>query len=194
MIVEINPKIISFEKKIQGLCKRKYRNHPNGCPNYGEKPGCPPSTLLDEVFDLDKKVYVIHTQYAVGLRAEEMRQNPKLKSPGQWYNSRYWQGAARSKHAKEILNDFAPMLNITPDMLLKLNLNLFFGLGQVKPSERKAFFNLGDLVLDKSPEARGANITDLMQKLSIDLCWGEWPPAHSLDNTTYIVSLAGHPK
>jgi len=193
MLTKIESNIIEVDKKFQHLCKRKYRGHPKGCPNYGKKPGCPPGPLLDEVFDLNKEMCVLYTEYAVGERAEIMKQNPKLKTPGQWYNSRYWQDAARSQHAKEILADAAPMLNITPDRLLRLNLNIFFGLGTVKPSERKAFFNLGDLVLDKTPEARGVNVTDLMQKLGIELRWGQWPPPHSLDNTTYVVSLLGHP-
>jgi hypothetical protein len=50
---------------------------------------------------------------------------------------------------------------------------------------------------DSSPEARGVNVTSLMQNLGITLNW-QWPPKHDLENESYknnlvyLVSLAGH--
>ena len=56
-----------------------------------------------------------------------------------------------------------------------------------------------NFMVTKSPEAYGVNITDLMTKIGVSLKWN-WPPEHNLENdgflnnTSYIVSLAGTPK
>ena len=79
MIVKIDPKIIKYEKSIQGLCRRPYRNYPKGCINFNKKPGCPPQPLINDVLDFSKEVYVIYTKFEVGEFAERMK-----KTHPQW--------------------------------------------------------------------------------------------------------------
>lgn len=57
-----------------------------------------------------------------------------------------------------------------------------------KLEEEKALGNIE--YIERCPEARGVNVTELMKLVGIDLKW-DWPPQHSLDNVTYIVSLGG---
>lgn len=105
MISEIDPEMLSFGRKIQSLCRAPFYGHPKGCPNYGKKECCPPGKqLIDRVFDLEKKVYLIYTQFAVGEFAERMRaMHPEWKNfPRQWYNPRRWQPTARKDHRLEL--------------------------------------------------------------------------------------------
>ena len=41
-----------------------------------------------------------------------------------------------------------------------------------------------------TPEGHGVNVTELMKEVGVELEWG-WPPEHSLENKSYIVSLGG---
>ncbi|NCN86719.1 hypothetical protein GW932_02710 [archaeon] len=103
MIVKINPKTISLDKKFQGMCKNPYYNHPKGCPYYGKRDICPPGLpLLDEILDFEKDIYLIYTPFRVGKKAEENKINHPDWNLRQIYNSRHWQGTARKKHKLEI--------------------------------------------------------------------------------------------
>lgn len=101
MIIELNPKIIPFDKKIQSLCRRPYYRHPHGCPNYG-KPGCPPSQpLINEVLNFQKKIYLIYTEFDLGAHARKMKQKFPNWSEHQIYCVLYWQSRARKFHRQE---------------------------------------------------------------------------------------------
>lgn len=103
MIFEINPEIIIFSKKIQNLCMVPYYGHSEGCPNFGKKRGCPPRiSLINEVLDFSKKVYVIYTEFEVEKFAEKIRKKYPSWSDRQIYNPRYWQPVSRKKHREEI--------------------------------------------------------------------------------------------
>ncbi|MBC8435283.1 hypothetical protein H8D91_02155 [archaeon] len=119
MIVSIDPSKVIFERKVQGMCKLAYKKHPQGCPNYGAERSlagintdlrsrvireCPPNLpLIDKVFDFSKELFMVYTTYPVGKDAEERRlTRPKMKTPGQWYNFRYWQNRARNKLYREM--------------------------------------------------------------------------------------------
>jgi hypothetical protein len=47
------------------------------------------------------------------------------------------------------------------------------------------------LYVSQSPEAHGVVVSSLMKQLGIELNW-DWPPAHSLENKVYRISLAGY--
>jgi len=96
MIIELEPKIITFDKKIQRLCCHPYHNHPRGCPNFGKKIGCPPNQLLiNEVLDFNKKIYLIYTEFNLVKHARKMRRLYPYWSEYQIYCVLYWQSKAR---------------------------------------------------------------------------------------------------
>lgn len=101
MIIELNPKIIPFERKIQSLCRYPYYRHPRGCPNYG-KPGCPPNQpLINEVLDFQKKIYLIYTEFDLGEHARKIKKLYPNWSEHQIYCVLYWQPRARKIHRQE---------------------------------------------------------------------------------------------
>ncbi len=136
MITQIDPGIIQYNKKIQEWCKLPYPKHPNGCPNYGSERSlrgirkdlqervireCPPvDRLIDDIFDFTQNVAIIYKTYPVGLDAEKRRiSNPKLKTPGDWYNFRYWQDRARKELYAEVANyldrDESTIVDLCPE-------------------------------------------------------------------------------
>lgn len=133
MIIEIDPLEIEFKKENQRWCLLKYLKHPKGCPNYGKKRNlngirsdlksrvireCPPTALLiDNIFDFSKPLFLIYNIYNVGKDAEERRiNNPKLTTPGGWYNFRYWQNRARA----ELDNKVVDFLDGYPNTIVDL--------------------------------------------------------------------------
>ncbi len=57
MLIEVNPVI---DSQISANCLKPYHGHPDGCPNYGRKKGCPPEApLFSDFFDIAKPVYAI---------------------------------------------------------------------------------------------------------------------------------------
>lgn len=119
MITQINPKDIEIKKNPNIWCLLPYRNHAKGCPNYGthrEIRGfrkdlksriireCPPvKYLMNDIIDFSKPVSLVYNIYELGKDAEQRRINhPNLKTPGDWYNLRYWQGRARSQLNREV--------------------------------------------------------------------------------------------
>jgi len=102
-IIQINPKIIEYSQKIQTYCFKKGGSFRKGCPNYGKKQGCPPNQpLINKIFDFDKPIYLIYTNFDVKEIAERMAQKHPEWTEKQCYNSRYWQQTARNLHEKEI--------------------------------------------------------------------------------------------
>ena len=141
MIVRIGPDAVVYERKFQGLCRKPYHAHPEGCPNFGKKKGCPPrQPLIDEVFDLGRELYVIYTIFPVGKFAERMRlAHPRwAEQPRQLYNPLRWQKRARNEHSREV--------------------------------ERFLAEHNG-MKVDRCPEARGVNITHLMRSVGVELDW-----------------------
>lgn len=102
MIIQINPEIVSYDKSIQGLCRREYYGHKKGCPNYGVKQGCPPGVpLINEVLDFEKDLFLIYTEFDVEAHAQRMWQMHPNWTERQAYNCRYWQPGARKSHRQE---------------------------------------------------------------------------------------------
>ena len=74
------------------MCIKPYKGHPNGCPNFGKLPTCPPNNpcMYDELFDCTD-VYAIVTKYNLSEHYETMRQNNPGLAEGQVQNKMYWQ-------------------------------------------------------------------------------------------------------
>ncbi len=125
MIKKINPRLVkeNISDKPQKWCMLSYPGHKEGCPNLSKKRSLkgirkdlqsrvirecpkikkPQIRLLNQIFDLSKPIYVIYQLFNIGAYAEEMRtKQNKLKTRGQWYNSRYWQPVARKGLYKKI--------------------------------------------------------------------------------------------
>lgn len=102
MIVELNPENMPFEKKIQFLCRRPYHNHLKGCPNFGKKVGCPPNQLLiDGIFDFQKKIYLVYTEFDLASHTAKMKKLYPYWSEHQIYCVLYWQPRARKFQREE---------------------------------------------------------------------------------------------
>lgn len=98
----------------RSMCLRPYHNHPDGCPNYGIKKGCPPNIeMFDQIYDISKDIFAIITVFDL---AEHIK-NKKIEHPDwtdfQLRNSRYWQGTDKKNHKPEIkkFNELYSKLN-----------------------------------------------------------------------------------
>jgi len=90
-----------IQKKMQGLCRHKYPDHPRGCPNWGRSSECPPGKpLFNELVDITKGVIAIYTVF--DLTAQEIKM--KAKHPHwtrkQCRNSMWWKKAEMKKLLK----------------------------------------------------------------------------------------------
>jgi len=76
--------------------KLPYPGHPNGCPNYGKKIGCPPqSQRLDKVFDFKKTMWLVISRFDLDKWMRKMKQKHPEWSDRQCRCCLYWQGKVR---------------------------------------------------------------------------------------------------
>ncbi len=86
----------------RSMCIRPYKDHKNGCPNFGKLPSCPPNNpcMYDQLFDVSD-VYAVVTKFYL----EEFFRKRREKRPdlpeGQIRNSRIWQPITKKE------NDYA---------------------------------------------------------------------------------------
>lgn len=168
MIIPIDGKNISYDRKFQSLCRKPFQGHAKGCPNYGKKEGCPPNQpMIYELLDLSSYVYVIYTEFPVGEFAERMRINhPKWYGmPREWYNPRRWHPVARKEHAEDVAEFF-----------------------HSKP----------ECIVTGSPEANGVNLTETMKHIDVYLDWQWPPRhslvgMEYLNNVSFVISIGGYP-
>lgn len=84
-------------------CKLSYPDHPQGCPNYGEKEGCPPAApRVSDFIDLDRKHWFISVRFDLGSFEEKM-----LNEHPDWSRRKarcllYWQSSVRKKLREEV--------------------------------------------------------------------------------------------
>lgn len=122
-------------------CVLPYKNHKNGCPNYGKKPDCPPVVpMFDQVFDLTKPIYAIFSTYDLLAHTEKMKQKHPAWTETQRLNVLYWQGVARKK-LKENIEKF----------------NLHY--------KAQGYYST------MSPEAMGVNVTQTLANAGLILEW-----------------------
>ncbi|HOW37149.1 MAG TPA: hypothetical protein PLK34_02785 [Candidatus Pacearchaeota archaeon] len=202
MIKQVDSSQIPYDSLLQGLCRSPYHNHSAGCPNYNQKQGCPPKKLINEVLDFNKEIYVISTEFPIGEFAERMRLlHPEWKRECYPDNSQKhisliesveeklrkkhpdWPEEYYSERAQETWNSSREWYNP----------RRWQPSARKKHENEKSFFSSvhPSLEIISCPEAHGVNITGLMHSLGIKLNW-QWPPEHSLDNESYLVSLAGY--
>ena len=87
----------------RGWCVRFYHGHPKGCPNYGKYGLCPPNApMFDEIFDMNKDIYLIYIAYDLGAHMDKMKKRHPNWSERQLRNVLYWQPAAKKMHRDKI--------------------------------------------------------------------------------------------
>jgi len=204
MIKKINPSIIPYDILITGLCRAPYKGHSKGCPNYGKKQGCPPQKLINEVFDFNRDMYIIYTEFPVGKFAEKMR-----KKHSKWKESSYPDNPKKSSEYVEVIKNKLKEKHPSwskeyfaenPGDKWKSS-RQWYNPRRWQPKARKEHTKeikefkekYPDAVVDRCPEAHGVNLTGLMYELGVKLDW-QWPPVHNLENKTYMISIAGYPK
>lgn len=135
-----------IDESVRALCCEPYPNHPDGCPNYGERATCPPqAALLADALDLDKPVWAIWNVFDLAAHVERMRTRHPAWTWRQLACCLYWQPTAR----KALRGEIAMFL-----------------------AERLGEGAAGLRVIG-CPEACGVNVTATMARLGERL---EWPP------------------
>ena len=109
-------KCVIFKKNLckspRSLCAKEYIGHKKGCPNYGKYDLCPPNApMFDEVFDMNKDIYLIYYKFDIKTHMEKMKKNHPDWTDRQLRNVLYWQGTAKKHHKEEIKR----FLSIHPD-------------------------------------------------------------------------------
>ena len=95
-----------MDETVRQLCVQRYPGHPNGCPNFGKKPGCPPKApLLSDTLDVARPVYAVFNVFDFGGHVERMRRKHPDWSERQLACCLYWQPTAR-KHLQGLLREF----------------------------------------------------------------------------------------
>lgn len=136
-------------KSVRVLCMKPYAGHPNGCPNFGKKPRCPPQApLIGDALDLSSPTFAVWTKFDLHSHVEKMRESHSDWSQRRLECCLYWQGTARKD--------------------LKLELKKFYESEQYLSSDL-AF----DSVELDTPEACGVDVTSTMESIGVVL---EWPP------------------
>lgn len=130
------------DKAMRGLCRRKYPNHPRGCPNFAKKAGCPPQApMIWDTIDLEQPVYAIWNAFPIGDHMQTMGCRHPEWTERQKANCLYWQPKAR-KQLRGIIGEF----------LISMG----------GPREWRVI---------GCPEAQGVNLTATMKSIGIELEW-----------------------
>lgn len=91
---------------MRGLCRKKYPNHPKGCPNWDKKAGCPPKAkMIDKILDFKQPIFAIYNKYSFGEHVQRMKDKHPDWTKRQAECCLYWQGTAR-KQLKEKIKKF----------------------------------------------------------------------------------------
>lgn len=64
-MVEVTGYLV-IDHSIRELCTRPYPGHPDGCPNFGNNPECPPAApVVEEFIDMGKPHYFLVAEYNI---------------------------------------------------------------------------------------------------------------------------------
>jgi len=132
---------VFFDVSLRDWCRRPYPGHPKGCPNYGERPTCPPEApLLGDVLNLLRPVWAVWVEFDLEAQRKRMWLTHPKWSKRQAECCRYWQGGVRKRLRAELL------------------------FHQIALEET-------GLVDIEVPEAMGVNVTETMRGIGVDLEW-----------------------
>lgn len=104
----IEPKI---DLRMRGLCRQPYPNHPRGCPNFGKKPTCPPTS--PRYVDVYKnQCLVVAAGFNIGSFVKARSQVHPDWTNRALRNSRHWQGHIRAELRQLVQEQY----NLHPEM------------------------------------------------------------------------------
>lgn len=134
----------------------------------GKKAGCPPQIpLLDSIFDLNNKCYVIINQFDLATHINKMKDRHPGYSWRQLVNCLYWQGTARKQLNLEIQKfkrTFSGMLVSTCPEAMGLNVTSTLKLAGIDIQWPPTTFTL-QVAFAGYPSTIGENIK-LLEKLT----------------------------
>ena len=102
-IYEVKRLVIS--KQVGRWCQLPYDLHSKGCFKFGAYKECPPNApLINEVFNTDKSLYLVHSEFDLTAHKNKMR----MKHPG-WSDRQfgcvlYWQSTSRKQLKERIVS------------------------------------------------------------------------------------------
>lgn len=106
-----------IDNSVRGLCVRKYRGHPRGCPNFGKRDTCPPKApLLARVLDLNEPVHCVWNRFNLAAHVNNLNVAHPDWSLYQLRNCLYWQGTARKQLHRRI-SEMVKRLRFDPVIL-----------------------------------------------------------------------------
>ncbi len=77
-------------------CLLPYDGHKRGCPNFGQKPGCPPHGVsIDRLVDVTRPMYLVLASFNVAAHVRKMKELHPKWSERQCRDVLYWQGTVR---------------------------------------------------------------------------------------------------
>ncbi len=110
-VVEVTGRL-AIDMACRHWCLRAYPDHPNGCPNYGKKAGCPPAApRIMDVLNLSRPHWLAITTFDLGSHIIKMKDKHPAWSERQARCCLYWQGAVR----KQLHIDTNLFMEVTPD-------------------------------------------------------------------------------
>ncbi|MCK5017418.1 MAG: hypothetical protein KAS32_10160 [Candidatus Peribacteraceae bacterium] len=96
-----------IDLSVRQLCCNPYPLHKHGCPNYGEKHGCPPTALfLPQLLDLEFPVWVIWNVFDFKGYCRKMKHRHPSWSKRQVRNCLYWQPTERKRLRETIVKEY----------------------------------------------------------------------------------------
>jgi len=102
----IDKSTIVFSQQVREWCKLPYPGYPNGCPNYGKNPLCPPNSPYRADVLCKNAVFTLVTATfdIVPYAAKTKELHPEF-SDKQARNSRLWQSSIKRMLSDKILNE-----------------------------------------------------------------------------------------
>ncbi len=92
-----------INKDAREWCKMKYPDHPNGCPNYGEKEECPPKAPeIEDFIDLDENHYFIVAKFNIQEQEKRMLEEHPDWTKKQARCVLYWQSSVKKRLRQEV--------------------------------------------------------------------------------------------
>lgn len=97
-------KRLVINDKARGWCKLPYPNHPKGCPNYINKPKCPPyAPFIEDIFDLSSPIYIVFSDFDLEKHVKYMKEKHPEWSDRQLRNVLYWQNKSRKQLRNRVI-------------------------------------------------------------------------------------------
>jgi hypothetical protein len=93
-LILTDPVEVVEHPNIQKLCRCPYPDHPEGCPNWGKKEGCPPGPYYGDMFEAMARLAIVKFDFGEYLEAKR-EQHPDWTERA-LRNPRHWQGHLRA--------------------------------------------------------------------------------------------------